>query len=251
MKLAGKTAFITGAGGGIGRAISQRLAAEGAIIAVTDINLETAESVATEIRAAGGKASGYKVDVTDSTEVNAVVSRVEKELGPIDILVNNAGGAARGKSKPFHEETEEIWDWVVDTNLKGTFICSRAVINGMIERKSGKIVNMASIAAIATGGYSNVNYASSKGGIISMTRALAKGAGPYGINVNCISPGAIETPGVMPTPEAREWFSQTTCLGRNGRPEEVAELTLFLVSHESAFITGQNFIIDGGRSLGI
>ena len=163
--------------------------------------------------------------------------------------MNNAGGSARKRGGPFDQTTEEIWDWVLGVNLKGTMICTHTVMKQMMERKTGAIVNLGSIAP-CTAGFNGVDYVASKGGIIAMTRTLAKGLGPHGIRVNCVSPGAIETEGVMPDDKIKENFRKSTYLGRNGRPEEVASLALFLVSDEAAFITGQNYIIDGGRSLG-
>lgn len=249
MILQGKVALVTGSAGGIGRAVAQRFVAEGASVVINDIDAAKVEATVAGIEAAGGKAFGAVADVRRTAEVEKMVADATAALGPIDILVNNAGGSARKRGGPFDQTTEEIWDWVIGVNLKGTMICTHTVMKQMMERKTGAIVNMGSIAP-CTAGFNGVDYVASKGGIIAMTRTLAKGLGPHGIRVNCISPGAIETEGVMPDDKIKENFRKSTYLGRNGRPEEVASLALFLVSDEAAFITGQNYIIDGGRSLG-
>jgi len=249
MKLQGKVALVTGAANGIGLAVARRLVAEGASVVVNDIDAEKVELAVAEFQAAGGKALGAVADVRKMAEVERMVTDATAVLGPIYILVNNAGGAARKRGGPFDQTTEEVWDWVLGVNLKGTMICTHVVMKQMMERKTGAIVNMGSISPF-TAGFNGVEYVASKGGIIAMTRTLAKGLGPHGIRVNCVSPGAIETEGVMPDEKAKENFRKTTHLGRNGRPEEVASLVLFLISDEAAFITGQNYIIDGGRSLG-
>ncbi len=249
MKLQGRTAIVTGAANGIGRAIAQRFAAEGAQVVINDIDEAHAEQAAADIRAAGGQAIVAIADVSKTDHVKRMIDGALATFGQIDILVNNAGGAARARGGPFDETTEEVWDWVLDRNLKGTMICSHAVIAHMKERGRGAIVNMGSIA-VQMAGFSGVEYAAAKGGVIALTRCLAKGLGPHGITVNCVSPGAIDTAGVMRTEQIRESFLKSTWVGRNGRPEEVASLVLFLVSDEATFITGQNYIIDGGRSLG-
>ncbi|MDF2722783.1 MAG: 3-ketoacyl-(acyl-carrier-protein) reductase [Paenibacillus sp.] len=241
MKLHEQTAIVTGAAHGIGRAIALRYAKEGANVVVSDINLELANGVAEEIRAAGGKAIAVQVDVRSSAEIAAMVETALATYSRIDILVNNAGGAARERGALFHKQTEEIFDWVIDVNLKGVLFCTRAVINHMIDQNSGKIINMSSIAGVV-GAQTGSEYAASKAGIVAFTKSLAMEVGKHGINVNSISPGAIVT--------VPRLANIKTYLGRTGEPEEVASLALFLCSDEASFITGQNYIIDGGRCWG-
>ena len=243
MRLEGKAAIVTGAAGRIGRAIASRFAREGASVVVSDVNEEKAAQVADEIKASGAAATAIAADVSKSQEVNRMVETALDQFGAIDILVNNAGGSAGllKRLSLFHESEEEVWDWVLGLNLKGVLLCTRAVIGHMMERQRGKIVNIASIAG-TVGIVERVDYSASKGGVISLTKALAMEVGPHGINVNCVSPGAIAS--------GPSNLDKGTYLGRTGRPEEVANLVLFLASDEADNITGQNYIIDGGRSLG-
>jgi 3-oxoacyl-[acyl-carrier protein] reductase len=219
MKLMDKVAIVTGAAGGIGSAVALRFASEGARVVVTDIHLERAEQVAEEIRKSGAEALAVKADVRNMQEIQHMVSFALETFGKIDILVNNAGGATRviNKSGVFHTSEVETLDWVIDVNLKGVLYCSRAVINHMMERGTGRIINMSSIAGVV---------------------GTRNGTG-YGVRVNAVSPGAIlNLPGLA---------NAKTYVGRGGQPEEVASLVLFLSSVEADYITGQNYIIDGGR----
>ena len=242
--LADKVAVVTGAARGIGRAIALRYAAEGAAVAVDDIRLDGAEAVAAEIEAAGGRALAFDANVTRSAEVRAMVDTVLRRFGQVDILVNNAGGGAAllGKTSAFRDMSEETWKWVIDLNLHGTMICTQAVLGHMIERRYGKIINFGSIAGV--GGLPDwTAYSAAKGAIIAFTKSLATEVGEHGLNVNCISPGAILCEG------PRDW-SRGTWLRRGGEPAEVAALAAFLASDEAAYITGANHMIDGGRTLG-
>jgi NAD(P)-dependent dehydrogenase (short-subunit alcohol dehydrogenase family) len=244
MKLNGKTAVVTGAGGGIGRAIARRLAAEGASVALVDVNEATATAVAAEIEGAGGTAGAWQADIRDSARLAEVAAEVTERYGPIGILVNNAGGpadwlgyASAGRTS-FLEATEEAWRLVLDVNLLGPMLVTRAVLDGMVAQRAGRIVSIASVAGV-TGLPNMVDYSAAKGGVIAFTRALCLELAQYGITVNCVSPGSVDAGRGAPM----------SFLGRVGTPEEVANLVLFLVSDEADFITGQNYIIDGGRTL--
>jgi NAD(P)-dependent dehydrogenase (short-subunit alcohol dehydrogenase family) len=249
MDLKDRVAIVTGGALGIGRAISLRLTREGADVVVADLDSAQANNVIDEIRELGHRAMAVRVDVTKSTEVNQLVKTARDEFGKIDILVNNAGGTARER-KLFHESTEEAWDYVLATNLKGTVNCTRAVINHMIERRKGRIVSIASVAGMI-GKAELTDYAAAKGGIISFTMSLAKEVSSYGINVNCVSPGPVQTRLMDKlSHDAIEAMSKLTGFGRWGKPEEIASMVAFLVSDEANFITGQNFAVCGLRNLG-
>lgn len=239
-QLEGKTAMITGAGGGVGRQLALLFARNGANVVILDVNADTVTTVAAEVEAAGGHVLTATDDIRDSARIRALVDQATARFGGIDVLVNNAGiwGKHTGKSTEFAESEESTWDWILGVNVKGTMICTRTVLPQMIERGRGKIINLGSVAGVC-GLPRMVDYSASKGAIIAMTKALAIEVGKHNIQVNCISPGSIELTGTNPP----------TLLGRSGDPAEVAELALFLASEHSNFITGQNHVIDGGRVL--
>ncbi len=246
MKLADRVAIVTGAARGIGREIALTLVREGAKVTLCDIDVEPLNDVAGEIKAAGGQALASKVDVTQSAEIDQMIEATLQEFGGIDILVNNAGGSARDKASEFHEAEEEVWESTIARNLKGTLACTRAVINHMIERKSGKIVNLASVNGIS-GQSGFVDYSAAKAGIIGFTKALAKEVNPRGINVNAVAPGVIETRVVEQIPkETMERILKELKLNRLGQPEDVANAVLYLASDEASYVTGHVLVICGG-----
>ena len=246
MKLENRVAIVTGGANGIGRAIILGLVKEGADVVVADIEIEPANEVVNEIRALGRKAIAMKVDVVKSEETKRMAKATLAEFGKIDILVNNAGGSARERRSLFHESKEEVWDYVLGINLKGVLNCTRAVINHMIERRTGKIVSTASTVGIA-GDAGLADYSAAKAGIIGFSMALAKEVAGYGINVNCVLPGAILTRALKTFPEIVESRKRSSGKGLRslGEPEDIAPMVVFLASDEASFISGQNFSVNG------
>ncbi|MDT5268664.1 MAG: glucose 1-dehydrogenase [Acidobacteriota bacterium] len=247
LDLDGKVALVTGASSGIGRATAVALAECGASVAV---NFHRNESGAEETRAAivntGGRATVIQADVTHAADVRALVQRAEEELGPLDILVNNAGSLV--ERLKILELTEERWDEVIDLNLKSAFLCSQAVAASMMERKTGAIVNVSSIAGRNGGALGSIHYSTAKGGLITMTKGFAKELAPYGVRVNAVSPGVIDTPyhERFSTPEAMKGYVGGIPLGRVGTPEEVASVIAFLASDAASYLCGETIEINGG-----
>jgi 3-oxoacyl-[acyl-carrier protein] reductase len=244
MKLEGRVALVTGASRGIGSAIAQRLAAEGARVAVNwSRSSEAAEETAERIRASGGAALTVRADVSSAGQVDAMVKSVVEGLGPIEILVNNAGCT---RDRLLIRMTEEDWDAVVDTNLKGAFLCARAVAGGMLRRRSGVIVNVGSVVG-RVGGAGQANYSASKAGLVGLTKSLAKELGSRNIRVNGIAPGFVDTDMTAELkPEYREEILQRIPLRRFGSVEDIARATAFLCSDDSAYISGEVITVDGG-----
>jgi len=250
MKLENKVAIVTGAAGGIGRAIAIRLAKEGAALSVVDIDLETLNKVADEIQGMRCKGIAVKANVTSSQEVKQMVKTTLDEFGTIDILVNVAGGSG-SKRGNFHEIPEEVWGSVINLNLKGTLVCCHEVIEHMIQKRRGKIISISSVSGMIGSSIGMAPYSAAKAGVIGFTKALAKELGPYGINVNCISPGPIATQLMLRHgEEIAKKLESFTYLKRLGKPEEVANVVIFLASDEASYVTGQNYAVCGGRSLG-
>jgi len=243
--LTGKVAIVTGAASGIGRAIALKLAEFGADVVVVDVDILGAKEVASKIESLGRQALPVKANVADSGDVKKMVKMALKKFGKIDILVNNAGIVQCVKVVNLKEED---WDKVMNVNLKGTYLCSKEVIKHMIKRRSGKIINISSITGMTGGVVVGANYAASKAGVACFTKTLARELAPYGINVNAIAPHAIDTPGFrrdIPD-EVKKSLLEAIPLRRLGKPEEVANVALFLASDAASYITGQTIHVNGG-----
>lgn len=250
-KLDKRAALITGGGTGLGRSIALEFAKGGADVVVTSRNMANLEKVVEEIKALGRRSLAIATDVRVKEQVENMVKRTIDEFGRIDILVNNSG---INRKASLLDMTEEIWDDVLDTNLKAVFLCTQAVAKQMMERRYGKIINMASIAGRGWNYPTLANYCAAKAGVIELTKCYAKELGPYGINVNAIAPGLIKTGIYLAgrTPEQVKQFEEecrkTAVLGRLGAPEDIAKLAVFLAAEDSSFISGQTIPIDGGRT---
>lgn len=244
MTLTGKVALVTGGSRGIGRAIALTLAQHGADVAINYAgNTAAAEEVKTAIEGMGRKALLVQGSVADTDGVQAIVNQVVKELGRLDILINNAGITRDGLLMRMKEAD---WDAVLETNLKGVYNCSKAVMRTMMKQKSGRIVNMASVVG-EMGNAGQANYAAAKAGVIGFTKSLAKEVASRSITVNAVAPGFIATDMTsVLTDEQKAEMARTIPLGRAGQPQDVANAVLFLVSEEAAYITGQVLNVDGG-----
>ena len=246
--LAGKVALVTGASSGIGAATARLLAAQGARVAIGyHHNEQGALKVLEDISANDGTGIALAGDFRKTSEIRAVVHRVTNELGPIDILINNAGSLV--KRMPIREVTEEMWDDIIALNLKSAVFASQAVAPTMIERRSGAIINLVSIAGHNGGGPGAGTYATAKAGLTSFTKSLAKEMAPHGVRVNAVSPGVIDTPfhEMFSTPEMIAGFVKTIPLGRVGTSEECANLIAFLVSDAASYVVGETIEINGGQ----
>jgi 3-oxoacyl-[acyl-carrier protein] reductase len=246
MRLSNKVAVVTGSGRGIGKGIAKVLASEGAAVVICDVNQDDLNKTEGEFQDLGYKALAMKVDVSNREEVARMAATTIERLGSIDILVNNAGIV---RDKMAKNMTDEMWDAVLNVNLKAVFICSQECAKSMIERKHGKIVNVSSVAY--RGSIGQANYAAAKAGIIGLTRTLALEWARYRINVNCVAPGMIDTDMTRGMPE--EVFAAAVSkipLQRVGTPEDVGKVVLFLASGDSDYLTGQLIDVCGGNTLG-
>ena len=246
-ELSEKVAIVTGAGRGLGWAIAQRLALDGANLVIAEIDGQSAQEKAAAIRQMKREGLAVQMDVSRWADVESMVKQVMSKFNRIDILVNNAG--ILGPYFPVTEYPEEIWDRVVAVHLKGTFLCCKGVLPIMKAQGGGNVVNMASVAG-KEGNANMAPYSAAKAGIMGLTKTLAKEMAPYNVRVNCVSPALIETDMAREmTPEQRALLISKIPLGRLGRPEEVAAVVKFLVSDEASFVTGQCYDISGGRSV--
>lgn len=245
--LLGKISMVTGCAMGIGKEIALRLARDGSDIVIVDIERELAQKVLKEIQLMGRKSLFFEVDVSRWNQVRAMVDQVLENFNKVDILVNNAGIV--GPVVPVWEYRVEDWDHVMEINMKGTFLCCRAVIPSMLKQKRGRIVNIASIAG-KEGNPNMCAYSSSKAAVIAFTKGLAKEVAQQNIMVNCIAPALIDTRMLeIMGKEQREFLLSKIPMGRFGKPSEVAALVKFLVSDECSFSTGQCYDISGGRAV--
>lgn len=249
--LTGKTAFVTGAGSGIGRAIARRLGSAGARVAVADINLGGAQQTEQLVRADGAEALAVLVDITQFDAVQAAVRRTRETLGPVGILVNNAGW---DRIEPFTQNSPELWDKVISINLKGPIHCCRAVLDDMIAAGAGKIVSISSDAA-RVGSTGEAVYAACKGGIIALSKTLARELARHRINVNVVCPGPTDTPLLREVTSGEqgakviEAMERAIPFRRLGTPEEIAAAVAFFVSPDADFITGQVLSVSGGLTM--
>lgn len=249
-RLGGKVAVVTGAGSGIGASIAQRFGREGAVVVVTDLDVTSATATADLILGAAGSASPFPLDVTREGEAASLVAAVVDRWGRVDVLVNNAGASVAGDPLAMDLAT---WDRMIRLNLTGAFLCTQAVLPGMLERRAGSIVNISSVNGIMAVG--EEPYSAAKAGLVNLTQNIAARYGPMGVRANVICPGTIRTPNWTPRLAARPdleprldaWYP----LRRIGEPDDVASAALFLASDESSWITGVMLPVDGGLTAGM
>ncbi len=245
--LTGKVALVTGSTRGIGRAVSEMLAAAGASVAVTGRDQDRANAAASEMATAHGvTARGYACDVGEIAQCASLVESVERDFGQLDILVNNAGLT---RDNLIMRLKDEDWDLVINANLRGAFATCRAASRGMMKRRSGRIINLASVVALI-GNKGQTNYAASKAGLIGLTKSLARELGSRGVLANVVAPGYIDTDMTAAMPaDARTALSASIPLERLGTPADIAGMVTFLASEYASYITGQVFVVDGGLAM--
>jgi len=250
VKLAGRTAAVTGGASGIGRAICEALAREGARVAVLDLNEAGARETVAALERAGGRGSAHRVDITDVAAVDVAIDAIAAREGGLHVLVNCAGW---DKPMPFVDTTPEFWDRILAINLKGPIACTRAALRHMIKQGAGRIVNIASDAG-RVGSTGEAVYSAAKGGIIAFTKTIARETARHRINVNCVCPGPSDTPLFQQefaavSPKLAESLKRVIPWGRLGVPEDVAPVVVFLASDDAGFITGQTLSVSGGLTM--
>ena len=249
-KLDNKIALITGGGTNIGWGITLEFAREGADVVVSSRNMAHLEKAVKEVKALGRRTLAITADVRVKEQVQNMVKRTIDEFGRIDILVNNSGITRRAL---IVDMPQDDWDDVIATNLTGVFYCIQAVARQMMEQKYGKIINISSVAGVNAIGPTLANYCAAKAGVVQLTKCAARELGPYGVNVNCIAPGAVESTiyyARRTLGEVEEWLEygrKAALMGRIGTPDDIAKLALYLASDDSSFICGETIVIDGGR----
>ncbi|MEO1063682.1 MAG: SDR family NAD(P)-dependent oxidoreductase [Actinomycetota bacterium] len=249
MSLDGQVAVVTGAASGIGRASAIRLAADGAELALLDIDERGLAETAAQIEADGGRAVPVRVDLLERDEIRAAFDAVRAELGAVTILHNNAGGAASDGIRTFRKSTHEQWDRMTALNLRQAVDCTREVINPMVEARYGRIINTSSEMAFRTA-LGMTDYTAAKAGLLGFTRSLANEVGSYGVTVNAVCPGATRTP--LAESMGEERLAQTLSqipLGRLGEPEEIAHAVSFFASPGASYVTGEHLLVTGGRTV--
>ena len=251
-RFTGRVVVVTGGGGGIGGATCRRFGAEGARVAVLDQNLETAEATAAAVREAGGTAAAFRCDITERASVDAAIAGVRTELGPIDVLVNNAGWDI---FKPFTKTEPAHWDRLIAINLTGALHMHHAVLPGMVERRSGRIINVSSDAA-RVGSSGEAVYAACKGGLVAFSKTIAREHARHGITVNVVCPGPTQTAlfedykaGAGNPEKLIDAFTRSIPLGRIGQPEDLPGAILFFASDDAGYVTGQVLSVSGGLTM--
>lgn len=243
MDFSGKVALVTGSARGIGLAIAQKLSKAGAAVVICDIDQAACDEAASQL---SGKGLGVKADVTNADDVTRLFETAVKELGRVDIVVNNAGIT---RDTLMVRMSEKDWDMVLDINLKGSFLVTKAASRILMKQRSGRIVNISSVVGL-TGNAGQANYSASKAGLIGLTKSAAKELAARNVTVNAVAPGFIETAMTQELPEAaREEFLKKVLISRTGSPDDIAAAVMFLASDEASYITGQVLTVDGGLTL--